>query len=368
MSKVFSQFRYSGLVDDVANKIIKGGIELTKKYAELKGKTNEEYNSDNHKFVEALSEYCVKSAGFAWNGLETLKNPQVTNSVAFKEKFNAIVAQIITPVAPAVISQRYMDLAEVKQIGWGETARFIVKSNELFQVNDIAEGVQFGGLQRLYNDEITVNPTPKQIRFDIPWYQVAAGIFDMGEWAYKIGLSFGGYIQKNIVDAFTGVITSMTAASSPYVANGFTDSNFLTIAQRVQTANANAEVYCMGTVNALGTVFPSTVGLQYGLGEQIAEEGFLQRYKGVRLMPIEQAQVPGTINTTATLMIPNNVLYFVAMGQYKPIKVVFEGENVTVETVPTQTPDKTAGLAITMRFGVASVVGSKFGAITGIVA
>jgi hypothetical protein len=366
MSKTFSQFRYKGLLDEVANKIIKGGIELTKEYSTNKGKMTDEYEKNNRQFTESFMEYCVKSAGFAWNGIETVKNPQILNSTSFREKFNAIVAQIITPVAPAVISNQYMELAEVKQVGWGETGRFIVKSNELFTVNDVAEGVQLGGLQRLYNDEVTVNPLPKQIRYDIPWYQVAAGIFDFGEWSYKIGASFGGYIQKLIVNTFTGVITDLSGASSPYVANGFSDANFINITQRVQAANGNADVYCMATLAALGTVFPNTVGLQYGLGQQIAEEGFLQKYKGARLVEIEQAMIPGTLNTTATLMIPNTVLYFVAMGQYRPIKVVFEGENVTIESVPTQTPDKTGGLTITMRFGVASVVGSKFGAITGI--
>lgn len=137
----------------------------------------------------------------------------------------------------------------------------------------------------------------------------------------------------------------------------------MNIAQRVSTANSNADVYCMGTLTALGNVFPNQLGLQYGLGKDIAETGKLDRYKGIKLLEIDQAMMPGTVNTTATLMIPNNYLYFVAMDQYKPVKVVFEGENVTVETIPTQTPDKTGGLAVTMRIGVSSVVGSRFGAI-----
>lgn len=183
------------------------------------------------------------------------------------------------------------------------------------------------------------------------------------EWAYKLGLSFGGYIQKLIVDTFTAVINDYETNSSPYWANGFSDANFLNVAQKVQAANGNADVYCMGTLTALGNVFPSTVGLQYGLGEELAKDGKLDKYKGVKLLEIEQAMIPGTVNTTATLMIPNNFLYFIAMGQYKPIKVVFEGENVTIESVATQTPDKTGGLTVTMRIGVSSVVGSRFGAI-----
>lgn len=362
--KTFSQFKYRPLLDPTANKLIEGGIELTKRCAAQKGKNDENYNSDNAKYLESLMQYCVKGTSYEWTDINMIKDPQVTGNRAFAERFAAVISQVITPVAPAVISERYMELAEVKQVGFGETGRFIVKSNDLFMVHDVAEGVQLGGIQRLYNDEITVNPSPKQIHFNMNFYHIASGIFDFGDWSMKVGVSFAGYIQKLIVNTFTGVITDLQAANSPYVAAGMSDPNFINISQKVQSANNNSEVYCMGTLSALGIAIPTQLGLQYGLGEEIAKVGHLDKYKGTKLLEIEQAMMPGTINTTATLMIPNNVLYFIAMGQYKPIKVVFEGENVTVETLPTQTVDKTMGLSITMRIGVASVVGSKFGAIT----
>lgn len=167
--KTFSQFQYAKLLDDTANQIVEAGIQLTKEYAELKGKSNEEYNEHKASFTESLMEYCTKKAGYEFAGLNTVKNPQITRDEGFRKTFNAVIAQIITPVAPAVVSNRYMELADVIQIGFGDTARFPIRSNDLFFVSDVAEGVQFGGLQRLYNDEIVVNPTPKQIRYDIPW-------------------------------------------------------------------------------------------------------------------------------------------------------------------------------------------------------
>lgn len=366
MSKVFSKFQTNMLIDETANALVKGGIELTKKYSELNGKTSAEYEAKNGEFMESMVKYCASKAGFNYTGMDMVRNPQVVTDEAFRRAFNVIVAQVITPVAPAVVSNTYSELAEVKQIGWGETARFVVQSNDLFFVNDVAEGVQFGGLQRLYNNEVTVNPIPKQIRFDMEWYQVASGIFDFGAWSYKVGASFAGYIQKLIINSLTTVITDGLAATSPYFFNGFSDANYITAVQRTKTANGNADVYAMGTLTVLGKVFPTTVGLQYGLGEEISKKGYLDMYKGARLMEIEQAMLPTTINTTATLMIPNDTLYFIAMGQYRPVKVVFEGQNVVVETIPTQTPDKSMGMAITMRMGISSVIGSKFSAITNI--
>lgn len=370
--KHFSKFNHTSLMDEVANSLVEAGVELTKKYSSTLDKSatladREEYAKANTEFSSLYMKYCVEKAGFRFTGLDMLKNPQVFGDVEFNKQFRAVLAQIITPVAPAVITEKYGMVAEVRQIGWGETARFIVRSNELFVVNDIAEGVLRGGMQRVYNDEFTVNPTPKQIRYDIPWYQIAAGIFDWGDFAYKIGLSFSAYINMLVIKAFKDVVTGWGLAASPYVANGFSDYNFITIGQRVQAANGGADVMVLGSLSTVGMVFPNQLGLQYGLGEELAKNGFLDKYKGYRIAYFDPSMIGTTVNTTGSFAVPEGVLYFIPVGMDKPIKIVFEGENVTIEILPTQSADKTSGLQITMRLGVNAIVGQRFGAITGIV-
>jgi len=361
-------FNYkSEMLDDNLNKVVAAGLELTKMYADANGKTGSDYEVARTKYNEVFANYCVTQAGFKYDGIHQFKNPNITGKTAFREAFNAVVAQVITPVAPVAVSAEYMELAEIHQIGWGDTARFVIESNDLFYVSEIAEGVKHGGMQRVYNDEITVNPTPKNIRYDMNFYQYASGMFDFGAWSYKMGQSFAGYIQKLVVDSLTSVITTGLAASSPYFTTGYSTANFINISEKVKAANGNADVYSMGTLTTLGKVLPETVGLQYGLGEEIAKKGFLDEYRGTKLMPITQAMLPGTVNTTASLIIPNDTLYFIAMAAYKPIKIVFEGDAATVETVATESSDRTMGLSVTMRFACSSVVGSKFGAITTIV-
>jgi hypothetical protein len=368
----FAQFSHAPLLDVNANALVDAGIELTKKYVAIRDKNTllsdrEEYTKDNIEFSKLFIKHCVEKAGYVFVGTEMLKNPQLYGDPEFGKNFRAVLAQIITPVAPAVITEKYGMVAEVRQIGFGETARFVVRSNELFVVNDIAEGVRTGGLQRVYNDEFTVNPTPKQIRYDVPWYQVAAGIFDFGEFAYKIGLSFSAYINMLVIKAFADVVTDWATASSPYVVNGFSDSNYITIGQRVSAANGGSDVIVLGSLATVGTIFSNQLGLQYGLGEEMNKNGFLDRYKGYRISYFDPAMISTTVNTTAKLIVPEAVLYFIPVGMDKPIKIVFEGENVTIESIPTVTADKTGGLQITMRLGVNAIVGQRFGAITGVV-
>lgn len=367
----FAQFNYARLMDATSNALVEAGIEITKKFVAASGKNatladKEEYSKANAEFSTIFMKHCIEKAGYEFKGMDMLKNPQVYGDAEFTKHFRAVLAQIITPVAPAVITEKYGMVAEVRQIGWGETARFIVKSNDLFVVNDIAEGVRTGGLQRVYNDEFTVNPTPKQIRYDIPWYQVASNIFDWGDFAYKIGLSFSSYINMLVIKAFADVVADWALASSPYVVNGFSDSNYITIAQRVQAANGGSDVVVLGSLSTVGTIFSNELGLQYGLGEEMNKNGFLDKYKGYRIAYFDPSMIGTTVNTTATLVVPEEVLYFIPVGMEKPIKVVFEGENVTIESIPTVTADKTGGLQITMRLGVNAVVGQRFGAITGV--
>lgn len=368
MEKIM-KFGYNALQDETSNALVDAGVELYKRFAGLKNPTfaeRQEYNAANSKFTEALMKHCVEKAGYVYTSLNAVNNPSIHRDDAFIKTFRSIIAQVITPVAPAVVSERYGMVAETRQIGFGDTARYVVKSNDLFLVSDIAEGVLSGGLQRMYNNEFTANPLPKYIRYDMPWYQVAAGVFDFGEFTYKIGLSFSNYINILTINAFSKVVTDWQTANSPYVASGFSDANWIGVGQKVQAANGGADVMVLGSLATVGKVIPNTVGLQYGLGEEVSKTGFLDRYKGFRIAYFDPSMIGTTVNTTAKIVVPEGVLYFIPVGMDKPIKVTFEGESVTVEALPTVTADKTTGLQITMRLAVDAIVGQRFGAITNV--
>lgn len=51
------------------------------------------------------------------------------------------------------------------------------------------------------------------------------------------------------------------------------------------------------------------------------------------------------------------------MGMYKPVKVVFEGNSVTVQKNPNEMADHTYCMWVDLMVGCDVVVGSKFGGI-----
>ena len=296
-------------------------------------------------------------------GAAAFKNPYVMKNSDVQENFNAIIAEIINPVLPMVSCEDFIRFfAEVHQVGWGDTARFIVHSNELFMVNEIAEGVTRGTMQVIHNDEVTVNTKNIEIVTETDWYQIAALEYDFGDFALRAARSFENYI-------FLGVIKALTAATgvagAAYTAAGFTKQNWATIAQKTSAANGGSAVWAIGTLAALNNIVPPEAGLQYGLGQKIADQGYLDRFFGTRLVCLDPAfEMPYGVNVNGDLAFSDNEIYFIGMNAYKPIHIVYEGNTVVVERDATHTPDKTYRIKIGMRMGISAVLGSKFGCLT----
>lgn len=370
--------------------LVENGVDVVKKYfaqkeatsskksfADLLGNMSDgDYQEQNEKLVTKICKYAVECADV---GLDTskfelsmVKNPRINRNQNFVRTFNAVIAQIMTPVVPAMISATYLDLADIHHVGWGDTAVFRIHSNDTFYVTRIAEGINQGTVQRLYNDELTVNPQPYNIKTTLDWYQVAAGLFDVGEYVYKVGYSFNAYITQLIVGSISNFVQAGITDSAAYFTNGFTTAKFATLADRLQAANAGAKVRAYGTLSALQAIIPegaagsSIANMQFELGEEWSKVGYIGEYKGVDLVRIPQIILPNTVNSDALFGLPNDMVLLMADGGYKPAKLVFEGEAITIDIDPLWSPDKEIGINVTMNMGLGFVAASKFGAITGV--
>lgn len=368
-------------MDEEQKALVEGGFKVVKQFMAEKESNNKmlfnmlnDKEVDNRKelndmVVEKIAKYSAKKAGMNVNDftMADVANPNIHNNRAFKENFAAVLTQVMTPVVPAMISTTFMDLADVSNIAWGDTARFKVNSNDTFFVTRMAEGILSGSVQRLYNDELTVNPEPYNITTAVDWYQVAAGMFDLGEFVYKIGISYNAYITQMIIQAIGNNITKN--AGSAYIVNGFTTTKFARLAEILRAANGGAHIRAYGTLAALSNVIPdgtTNANLQMGLGEEWSRIGHLGTYMDVDLERIPQILLPNTVNTTPLTGIPDNTIYMFADGGYKPVKLVFEGTAFTHDIIPTEAPDKEMGLSVTLRMGQTFVAASKYGAITGL--
>ena len=331
---------------------------------QLQGKTVENKEERLAELNKGIVKYCVKDtryeALFAEKGAEIMKDPRVQKSNDVLENFNAVIAEIINPILPMVSNEDFIRFfADIRQIGWGDTARFIVKSNELYKVNEVAEGVLRGTMQIIHDNEITINTKNVEIVTEVDFYQVASLNFDFGDFGLRAARSFEQYIFLKVVAALA---SATTVNGAVYSASGFTKANWSTIAQKVSAANGNSPVWAIGSLGALNNVVPAETGLQMGLGQRLADEGYLEKFMGTRLVCLDPAfATPWGVNTNGDLAFNDDEIFFIAVGAYRPIGIVYEGDTLVVERDYTHTPDKTYRIKIGMRVGVGAILGSKFG-------
>ena len=365
MSKVYT-FALAGQSEVLDNIVASFGqimdMRTSKEFA-----NSEDYKMKNKLLSEAIAKYCFEENGKEYTGLDMLKNA-MNRKASFKETFDTVVAAMITPILPKLTSDRYQTLYDVTQVGFGDNAKYTVESNELFIVQEGAEGIARGGIQTMYNTEYTVKASKKTITVGLDWYHMASGVLDWGNWGLKIARSFEAYINASVIKSLEKVIKTPDELKSHgiagYVANGISDTNWLTVARNVRLANGDAPVYAMGTDLALAEVLPeATEGFRFGSTDDYVVKGHLPMYKSVPLIGIDNALVPNTINGTPKTTVADDYIYMIALGGYKPVHVVFEGDTVQVNEDGVNSTDNTYAMTIDVRIGVDVIVGSKFGAI-----
>ena len=356
-------FNYTKSADEEFNSLVNCTLDLAR--ATYEGKKADNYNEKNRELLEGMGKKMVEGtkyeAEYEEKGLSLFNKPMVRNNTAVRDNFNAVIAQVTTCIVPEVVNDTFSNfIAEVHQVGYGDTARFIIESNDLFKVNSKAEGVRKGVDQPMFDEEITVNAKPVTIDAAIDWYPFAAGIFDMGNFALKIGRSFMAYI-------FLKAVKGMTQASQKYGAayntNGVSVQLFGTLKERVMAANGGMNVVAIGTAIALANCSLSG-NYQVEIGEEMNKVGYLDQYLGVPLIGLNNVLVPGTTNTTAQLALPDNIIYLVPVAGQKPVKILFEGDEISVSFNPEMTSDKRYGITVELRVGVEAIVGPKYGTIT----
>lgn len=182
----------------------------------------------------------------------------------------------------------------------------------------------------------------------------------MGNFALKIGRSFMAYIFLKAIKGMTQATTQYGAA---YTTNGVTPQLFGTLRERVSAANGGMNVVAIGTAVALNNC-SLTGNYQVEIGEEMNKVGYLDQYLGVPLIALKNVLVPGTTNGAATLALADDKIYMIPVAGDRPVKIVFEGDEISVSCDPENTSDKRYGISVELRVGVSAICGAKFGTIS----
>jgi hypothetical protein len=316
-----------------------------------------EYSKMSEIFNKKMVEYCAAQSGI---DAESIASPLTRTSTIFKEKVFQIVSLALPTVISAVTQYAFGQFADVRNVGWGDTAHFTLKSREVFTVNTSNKSGRRGGIQRTYETDLTIIPTVREMTVALDWYLFVTGRMDMGDWMVRIALGFSTDINYRVYKQLDDAYGSLNAA---FKAGSFTDANWVSMAEKISAANGGLPVTAFGMLSALGYVIPSNDYLKMQLGTTLAETGYLGRYKGVNLVQIPAVLKPGTVDNAGafTFLTDNTRIYFFSLDTDKPVKIVFEGTPLSINESAESRADKQMLMSISQCYEAKIVTASVFG-------
>lgn len=338
-------------------------LGLYKLYSSI-GKTNTveafanfDYEQKNELALNSLMKYCAEYAGIG-SDVEALKSPATRRDKDFSKKFFGILQVATAPVIAEVVNQAFDYIAEVRNAGWGDSFLFRVGSPALFQVNLLARGINRGAAQRIYDENITLVPTNREVTVSMDWYQVASGRYDMGDYLFRVGRSFAADMSQM---AYNSLDATFANLPTPLKYSGaFATETLDAMVQRLQALNGQS-IYGFGSLGALSQVLPSNDYLKIPLAEEWDTLGYVGQYHRIRFMLIEQNMVPSTIGTSMDFGVSQNRIYLMPMASEKPMKVGIEGNTMVYETDAETSADNTIFVTTQMSYGAVLATANRYG-------
>lgn len=341
------------------------------------------YSVINRSFQHDLLLFCAEracsiSGETAPTSMEEFRRNQrkYFNDSTFLKLMAGISTEIVTPMLPTVMSSGLGWLADMYPVEFGKTKELDIMSNDIFLFEDDSWGASRSKpVNTLYNKSVTLNPQLRTARASMKWYQLAANDADMGRLYNAIAAGWYSKITALWVKQLVA-LTSNTAAIPASMTFTNTSANWVTAAKKVSIVNGTRyrNVIAVGDPNALtkalpsGVVNASTVNLDAALSTMLGIEwtryGFLGEYMGINLMPIDNAVVPGTQNTTVTEMVPSDKVWLLPVGGYKPIAIGIEdGTPIIIELTPSETADGSIDVVVSASIDAIPVIASKMALI-----
>jgi hypothetical protein len=336
-------------------------------------------NTKEKLFLYAASRTCSVSGEIAPASYEDfLKNQKkFMRDQTFLKVLAGIIRDIITPVLPVTMSNALSYLAETVNVPLGETYELDIASNDIFVFEDDSWGASRSKPSNyLYTKTTTLNPTPRTCKVTIKWYQMVGNNVDLGQFFNSIAAGMVSKITALVMAQMAAAANNATLLPANLQFTN-TSANWVTAASRVSALNGAGytNAIAIGHPSALtkalpsGVVNASTVNLDAALatmlGVEWARYGYLGEYMGVRLMPLVDAIVPGTQNTSMISLVPTDRMWILASNGLKPVYIgMEEGTPIEIQLDPRETGDMTLDIITTMRIDAKAVFGSKLAQIT----
>ena len=328
-------------------------VNFAKKDRYDTSKTLEEKQGMVDKFIEAevlrcanISEENVVAAG-----------AKVTNPVYQWAKF-AVVNKLIDMVIPDIVRDDFLNVANVTNIGYGDSAEFNIKSGDLFTVTKNGNSRRHVEAQRQFTGSKTLVPENHTITVEYDLYRMLAGKDSPAEYAMKVILSMESEIAVDIMSCITASYATLTSNCKEA---SFAETSFKKLAARVQAANGGARAVAIGTEVAVGTLLPTNDYLKMELGEEYNKVGYLPIFKGVPVIGISQKIDWESADYDFALS--DQYVYIISPQTQKLVQIVFEGDSLSINEGLTDGANLTIKNSLHKRWKVGLITNAHYGIV-----
>ena len=296
----------------------------------------------------------------------------------FFRVLQGIYQEIVTPIIPAVYSEAVDMLAEVYEVGFGETKQITVNSNDIPVFQDSSWGASRSvPRNRFYSKDYTLNPQPKTAQINAKWFQLVGNNQDFG--AFFANLAAGMYAKTMGMwnEALTAAKSDTTLIPSN-LTFAFESTNWMTAANRLAALNNTGlgGIFATGSMVALSKVLPTQAtgstnvnmdaALSMLLGGTYNSRGYLGEFMSIPLLPMRDVIVPGTQNTAPETLLSGNDIWMMASAGRKPLAIAYNSATpITIEIDPVMdAADFEIALNLTIALDIVAVFSSKIAHIT----
>jgi hypothetical protein len=329
------------------------------------------YKEANEKFRDELFVYaarkaCEMTGEEAPSSFDEFKRQSLRwyGNANLYRVLQGIITEIVSPIIPTIYSEAVDYFADVIEVGFGETEEIVVTSNEIPVFQDTAWGAQRSTPANYFYDKTyKLSPKPRTAEIKAKWFQLISNNTDFGR--FMANLAAGLYAKTlGLWQAQMAAAINDTTLVPTDLSVTFNATNWVKVADRLAALNATTidNIVAYGAALPLSKVLPTNVtgstnadmdaAIATLLGSELVRSGYLGQFYRVRLMPLQNAIVPNTIDT----VLADDVIYMLASNARKPMTIAYNRDTpLTLEIDPAKSGDMEMGINMTIAVDAVSV-------------
>lgn len=240
-----------------------------------------------------------------------------------------LASQLIDAVLPDTIIDSTAAYAEVRTLGYGETALFNINSRDLFPVSRAGRlGMREAEMHKGYEGQVVLNPEMREITASVSLFRVLTGQESLSRFTVKCLRSIETAMTQDIYTVFNDAMAALdSTANTGLRVSGYTALDLTKLAQRVSAFSGGAQPILLGTKVALASVLPDDSNYRYDLIDSpFVTLGHVRVINGVSIFELPQV---ANWNAPFRTYLSDSRLYIIAPGTDKLVKVVLGGAMVS---------------------------------------